>query len=69
MQEAPARIPNLYPSYGLFQASSSAVDLLTLIFIARILSPSPSQLSFLDSLSSFATIFTAVAFGWLAGRM
>ncbi|MFH1141676.1 MAG: MFS transporter, partial [Chloroflexota bacterium] len=47
----------------------SAVDLLTLIFIARILSPSPSQLSFLDSLSSFATIFTAVAFGWLAGRM
>ena len=69
MQEAPARTPNLYPSYGLFQASASAVDLLTLIFIARILPTSPSQLSFLDSISTFATLFAAVAFGWLAGRM
>ena len=69
MQEAPARIPNLYPSYGLFQASASAVDLLTLIFIARILPTTPSQLSFLDSISTFATLFAAVAFGWLAGRM
>ena len=69
VRKAPVRVPNLYPSYGLFHAGAAATDLLTLVFIARIIQTSPQQLSILDSMSTYGNIFAALGFGLVAGRL
>lgn len=59
----------MYPSYGLYQASSSAVDVLTVVFGAKILQGTTSNLGLLDAASNFGFIFASFGFGYLTRRL
>lgn len=59
----------MYPSYGLYQASSSAVDVLTVVFGAKALQGTTSNLGLLDAASNFGFIFAALGFGYLTRRL
>ncbi|MBM3944415.1 MAG: MFS transporter [SAR202 cluster bacterium] len=65
MRNAATGVDGLYPSYGLFFAGSAAIDTLTLVFGARVLQGSTSQLGLLDAASNFGFTFAALGFGML----
>ncbi|MBI4200033.1 MAG: MFS transporter [Chloroflexi bacterium] len=64
-----ARAPNLYPSYGLYQATVTAADTLVLLFAVRLLDTSAGELGFLDSASTLGYTLAAVALGFSARRL
>jgi len=66
--ERVSRDPVLYVSYGLSQASSSAVDILILLFVAKVLYAPQQDIGFLDALGTIVYTVASVAFGILWQR-
>lgn len=69
VQQIRARVPNLYPPLGLFQATSSAADTLILLFAAHVLFSSRRELGFLDATDTLGYTLAAVVLGICALRL
>lgn len=61
----PSRLRTLYVSFGLSQASSSAVDTLILLFAAKVLFASEKHIALLDAVGYFANTIACILFSLL----